>query len=100
MLWNSVELYQQPFWLWIKDLTQPDQFFVLPIAMGASMLVQTAFQPVPEEQPQMKYVMWGMPVFLTFVMLKMPAGLSLYIFANNILTIIQQLYIKRRYATI
>ncbi len=97
MLWNSVELYQRPFGLWIFDLTQPDPFFVLPVAMGASMFIQQAFQPPIDDQPQMKYVMWGMPIFLTFIMLKLPAGLSLYIFTNNILTIGQQLYIKQRY---
>ena len=97
MLWNSVELYQQPFMLWITDLTAPDPYYVLPVAMGISMFIQQAFQPTMEDQPQMKYVMWGMPFFLTFIMLKMPAGLSLYIFINNILTIFQQLLIKRRY---
>jgi YidC/Oxa1 family membrane protein insertase len=99
MLWNSVELYQQPFALWITDLTRPDPYYVLPIVMGVSMLIQQAFQPTPEDQPQMKYVMWAMPIFLTFIMLKMPSGLSLYILTNNILTIFQQMYIKRRYGT-
>ncbi len=99
MLWNSVELYQQPFMLWITDLTAPDPYYVLPIAMGISMFVQQAFQPAMEDQPQMKYVMMGMPFFLTFIMLKMPAGLSLYIFINNILTIFQQMLIKRRYGS-
>lgn len=97
MLWNSVELYQQPFILWITDLTAPDPYYVLPVAMGITMYIQQAFQPAMEDQPQMKYVMWGMPIFFTFIMLKMPAGLSLYIFINNILTIFQQLLIKRRY---
>ncbi len=97
MLWNSVELYQQPFIGWLTNLTAPDPFYILPVAMGISMAVQTAFQPTPQDQPQMKYMMWGMPVFLTFIMLKMPAGLSLYIFVNNVLTIFQQMYIKRRY---
>ena len=99
MLWNSVELYQQPFGLWIMDLTRPDPYYVLPVVMGVSMLIQQAFQPTMEDQPQMKYVMWAMPIFLTFIMLKLPAGLSLYIFTNNILTIFQQVYIKRRYGT-
>ena len=99
MLWNSVELYQQPFLGWLSNLTAPDQFYILPVAMGISMAIQTAFQPTPQEQPQMKYMMWGMPVFLTFIMLKMPSGLSLYIFVNNVLTIFQQMYIKRRYGS-
>lgn len=96
MLRNSVELYDQPFYGWITDLTRPDQFFVLPILMGLSMLAQQAFTPVPADQPQMKYVMWSMPIFLTLVMLNMPSGLSLYILTNNLLTIFQQLIIKRK----
>ncbi|HXW53304.1 MAG TPA: YidC/Oxa1 family membrane protein insertase, partial [Myxococcota bacterium] len=68
----------------------------LPILMGATMLIQQAFTPPPPDQPQMKYVMWAMPVFLTFIMLNMPSGLSLYILTNNLLTILQQLIIKKR----
>ena len=96
-LWGSVELYQQPFFGWLVDLTLPDPLYILPVAMGATMAIQTAFQPAPEDQPQMKYIMWGMPVFLTFIMLSLPAGLSLYMLTNNLLTILQQAYIKKKY---
>lgn len=95
MLRNSVELFDQPFYWWLTDLTRPDQYYVLPILMGASMFVQQAFTPPPTDQPHMKYVMWGMPIFLTVIMLNMPSGLSLYILTNNLLTIIQQIIIKR-----
>ena len=96
-LWGSVELYQQPFVGWLVDLTLPDPLYILPVAMGVTMAIQTAFQPAPEDQPQMKYIMWGMPVFLTFIMLNLPAGLSLYMLTNNLLTILQQAYIKKKY---
>lgn len=96
MLRNSVELFDQPFYWWITDLTRPDQYFVLPVLMGVSMLIQQAFTPPPTDQPHMKYVMWAMPVFLTFIMLNMPSGLSLYILTNNLLTIGQQIIIKKR----
>ncbi len=96
-LWGSVELYQQPFFGWLTDLTMPDPLYVLPIAMGVTMAIQTAFQPAPEDQPQMKYIMWGMPIFLTVIMISLPAGLSLYMLTNNLLTIVQQYYIKRKY---
>jgi YidC/Oxa1 family membrane protein insertase len=96
-LWGSVELYQQPFVGWLIDLTLPDPLYILPVAMGVTMAIQTAFQPAPEDQPQMKYIMWGMPVFLTFIMLNLPAGLSLYMLTNNLLTILQQAYIKKKY---
>ncbi len=96
MLRNSVELFDQPFYWWMTDLTQPDQYFVMPILMGGTMLIQQAFTPPPADQPHMKYVMWSMPIFLTFIMLNMPSGLSLYMLTNNLLTIIQQLLIKRQ----
>jgi YidC/Oxa1 family membrane protein insertase len=95
MLRSSVELYDQPFYGWITDLTRPDQFYILPILMGGSMLIQQLLTPTPADQPQMKYLMWAMPIFLTFIMLNMPSGLSLYILTNNLLTILQQIIIKR-----
>ncbi|MES2504347.1 MAG: membrane protein insertase YidC [Myxococcota bacterium] len=98
MLGNSVELYEQPFYGWITDLTKPDPYYVMPVVMGLSMLISQWIMPpaIDESQPQMKYVMWFMPVFLTFVMLSMPAGLSIYMLVNNLLTIAQQMYIKQR----
>lgn len=99
MLLNSVELFQQPFYFWVVDLTKADPYYIIPVVMGISMLVQTFFQPTPEDQPHMRYIMLGMPLFLTFIMLNMPSGLSLYIFTNNILTIAQQFYIKKKYAS-
>jgi YidC/Oxa1 family membrane protein insertase len=102
-LWNSVELYQQPFAMWITDLSQPDisplfGWPLLPLLVGALMFFQTTLQPPPQDQPQMKYVMWGMPIMFTFFMLQMPSGLSLYMITNSILTMAQQIYIKRKYA--
>jgi YidC/Oxa1 family membrane protein insertase len=96
MLRNSVELFDQPFYGWITDLTTPDPYYVLPLLMGISMLIQQLLTPTPADQPQMKYVMMAMPVFLTFIMLNMPSGLSLYILTNNLLTILQQIIIKRQ----
>jgi YidC/Oxa1 family membrane protein insertase len=102
-LWNSVELYQQPFIAGITDLSQPEQllfgFPLLPILVGVLMLGQTMLQPPPQDQPQMKYVMWGMPIMFTFFMLQMPSGLSLYMITNSVLTMAQQFFIKRKYAT-
>ena len=101
-LWNSVELYQQPFFAWITDLSQPDVFpafgfAFLPFVVGVLMLGQTLMQPPPQDQPQMKYVMWGMPIMFTFFMFGMPSGLSLYMITNSLLTVMQQLYIKKKF---
>lgn len=101
-LWSSVELYQQPFFAGITDLSQPDAllfgFPLLPLLVGGLMLGQTLMQPPPQDQPQMKYVMWGMPIMFTFFMLQMPSGLSIYMITNSLLTMAQQFYIKRKYA--
>lgn len=96
-LWKSVELFQQPFAVWLTDLSAPDPFYVLPVIMGLTMFIQSRFQPTPADQPQMKYVQMGMPFFLTFIMLNMPAGLTLYMVTNNFLSIAQQAFIKRKY---
>jgi|GEM_PF-460601 len=100
-LWLSVELFQKPAFLWLTDLSQPDVsplmgFPLLPLLVGALMAVQTLMQPAPEEQPQMKYVMWAMPVMFTFFMLSMPSGLSLYMITNSIWTLAQTFIIKKK----
>lgn len=102
MLGNSVELYEQPFYFWIKDLTHPDPLFILPVGMGVSMFISQWLMPptVDDSHPQMKYALWIMPIFLTIVMLNLPSGLSIYMLINNLLTIFQQIYIKKRFGEI
>jgi YidC/Oxa1 family membrane protein insertase len=97
MLSNSVEIYQKPFAGWLIDLTQRDPYYVLPVLMGISMVVQQLMQPVQDDQKAMKYAMLITSVFFTFIMLNLPSGLSLYMLTNNILTLIQQIVIKRRF---
>lgn len=99
----AVELYQQPFAFGIVDLTQPDMLLpfgisLLPLIVGALMLGQTWLQPPPDDQPQMKYMMWFMPFMFTFLMLQMASGLSIYMITNSLLTMAQQFYIKKKYA--
>ncbi len=100
---QAVELYQQPFAMGIVDLTRPDLLLpfgisLLPLIVGALMLGQTFIQPPPDDQPQMKYMMWFMPFMFTFLMLGMASGLSIYMITNSVLTMAQQLYIKKKYA--
>lgn len=99
----AVELYQQPFGMGIVDLTQPDALLpfgisLLPLIVGGLMLAQTFMQPPPDDQPQMKYMMWFMPFMFTFLMLQMASGLSIYMITNSLLTMAQQFYIKKKYA--
>jgi YidC/Oxa1 family membrane protein insertase len=94
VLLASVELRHAPFVLWIDDLSSPDPWFVLPILMGATMLIQTRLNPEPPDPVQAK-VMKIMPVAFSVFFFFFPAGLVLYWLVNNILSIAQQWYINR-----
>ena len=88
-LQTSVELYREPF-LWIQDLTVKDPIYVLPLLMGASSFITQRLSPQPADSTQAKMMLYFFPIFFTFIMLNVPAGLTLYIFVNNLLSIVQQ----------
>ena len=94
VLLASVELRQAPFMLWIKDLASPDPWFVLPILMGATMIIQTKLNPEPPDPVQAK-VMKIMPIAFSIFFFFFPAGLVLYWLVNNVLSIAQQWHINR-----
>ncbi len=89
ILYMTVELRQAPFLLWVTDLSVPDPYYVLPVLMGVSMVVQQKIMPTTMDPTQAK-MMLLLPVFLTFLFLTFPAGLVIYWLTNNVLTILQQ----------
>lgn len=95
LLASMIELRQTPFFLWIKDLSVKDPYYVLPIIMGITMLIQQKMTPSTVDPTQAK-VMLIMPVIFTFFFLNFPSGLVLYWLVNNVLTIGQQ-YATTRY---
>ena len=94
VLLESVELRQAPFILWIHDLASADPYYILPILMGASMLLQQKLSPPPAD-PMHAKMMMIMPVIFTVLFISAPAGLVLYWVVNNILTMAQQSFITR-----
>ncbi len=96
---NMVELKGAYFILWLKDLSAPDPFFVLPILMGITMLIQqkmtTTPSPSPEAETQQKIMTYGIPVFLTFLAFSWPSGLLLYWSISNIFSIFQQFFVNK-----
>lgn len=96
VLLESVELRQADFMFWLKDLSIPDPYYVLPLIMGASMLAQHFLNPAPTD-PLQKKIMMGMPIVFTVFFLWFPAGLVLYWVVNNLLSIAQQYYITRKF---
>ena len=95
VLFESVELRQAPFFLWIEDLAIMDPYFVLPLLMGASMWFMQTLNPPPADPMQAK-MMKIMPVMFTVMFLFFPAGLVLYWLVNNVLGIAQQWYINHQ----
>ena len=99
VLLGAVELRNAPWLGWITDLSTPDPFYVLPVIMGASMLVQTRLNPTPPDPVQAK-VMLLMPIVFSVMFFFFPAGLVLYWTMQNILGIGQQWYINKNTANL
>ncbi len=88
MLGAAVELVHVPF-LWLPDLTAQDPIYVLPLALGAMMFLNTRMMPSSGDEAQAKMMRWIMPVMFTAFMLFLPSGLGVYIFVNTALSVIQ-----------
>ena len=96
VLLSSVEMRNAPWTLWIKDLSVPDPYFILPIIMAVSMFVQTRLNPTPPDPLQAKIMLW-MPIIFSVMFFFFPAGLVLYWVVNNILSIAQQWQINQMF---
>ena len=104
VLRSTIDLRQSPFFLWITDLSQPDVIFDfgfsilgikavsgLALLMGVTMFIQ---QKQSVTDPRQKAMVWMMPIMFTFMFSGFPAGLNLYYFMFNLMSIIQQYYIN------
>ena len=95
VLLSSVEMRNAPWVGWIQDLSTPDPYFILPLIMTLTTLLQTALNPAPPDPMQAK-LMWMMPLIFSVMFFFFPAGLVLYWITNNILSIAQQWMINTR----
>lgn len=95
VLLSSVEMRGAPWILWIKDLSTPDPYYILPLLMMLSSLLQTALNPAPPDPMQAK-MMWFMPLIFGVMFFFFPSGLVLYWLTNNLLSIAQQWIINTR----
>jgi YidC/Oxa1 family membrane protein insertase len=89
VLLSSVEVRGAPWIGWISDLSVPDPWFILPVVMAATTMLQTALNPTPPDPMQAK-LMWYMPLIFSVMFFFFPAGLVLYWITNNVLSIAQQ----------
>jgi YidC/Oxa1 family membrane protein insertase len=95
VLLESVEMRQAPFIFWIQDLSTKDPYYVLPVLMGITMFAQQKLNPAPIDPVQQK-IMMSLPFVFTVFFAFFPAGLVLYWFVNNLLSIAQQWAITKR----
>ena len=95
VLLSSVEMRNAPWVMWIHDLSSPDPYYILPIVMTLTTVLQTALNPAPPDPMQAK-MMWFMPLAFSVMFFFFPAGLVLYWITNNILSIAQQWVINTR----
>jgi YidC/Oxa1 family membrane protein insertase len=95
VLLSSVEMRNAPWIGWVHDLSVKDPFFILPLLMTATTVLQTWLNPTPPDPVQAK-MMWIMPLAFSVMFFFFPAGLVLYWFVNNLLSITQQWLINRQ----
>lgn len=95
VLLSSVEMRGAPWILWIQDLSAKDPYYILPVIMTLSTMLQTALNPQPPDPLQAK-MMWFMPLIFSVMFFLFPAGLVLYWITNNLLSIAQQWVINTR----
>jgi YidC/Oxa1 family membrane protein insertase len=91
----AIELRHSPFFGWIQDLSAKDPYYITPILMGATMLIQQRMSP-PVGDPMQNKIMMLMPIIFTFLFLNFPSGLVIYWLFNNIISIGQQYYINKK----
>jgi YidC/Oxa1 family membrane protein insertase len=95
VLLSSVEMRNAPWIGWVKDLSAPDPYFILPLLMTLSSLVQTWLNPKPAD-PMQARMMWIMPLIFSGMFFFFPSGLVLYWLTNNVLSIVQQYVINKK----
>jgi YidC/Oxa1 family membrane protein insertase len=95
VLLSSVEMRNAPWVMWIHDLSSPDPYYILPVVMTLTTMLQTALNPAPPDPMQAK-LMWFMPLAFSVMFFFFPSGLVLYWITNNILSIAQQWIINTR----
>ncbi len=101
MLSSTGELYQQAFIPgWIDDLTNTDPFYIMPIVLMATMFAQARLTPMgpatdPSQKLQQRMMQYGMPLMFGVMAFFFPAGLTLYIFTNTILSAMHSIYMNK-----
>lgn len=96
MLAVTIEMRQAPFMLWLHDLSRRDPYYVTPVLMGASWVLQQLMTSSSIPDPMQRKMMMLMPIIFTFFMMNMPSGLVIYWLTSNVLGMAQQFLTNKR----
>ncbi len=94
---HTFDLRQSPFFFWIKDLTQHDPFYVLPILMAGLMIGYQKMMPMPSMDPTQAKMMKFLPILFSVFMVFYPSGLALYVITNTVISMVRQAFLTRHY---
>ena len=94
MLDSSIELRAAPFMGWIQDLSRHDPYYITPVVMGVSMVVQQKMTPSAGD-PMQKRMMMLLPVVFTFFFLNLSSGLVVYFLFSNLFAMMFQVLMQR-----
>ena len=92
----TIEFRGAPAFGWINDLSQPDPYYILPLAMGVTQFVTQKMTPTNTD-PKMKPMLYMMPAVMVFIFLRFSSGLVFYYTWVNIFQMLQQIYINRQF---
>jgi YidC/Oxa1 family membrane protein insertase len=96
MLAGAIELRHAPWIFWIHDLSAKDPFYVLPIVMAITTYFSTKMMPQPASvDPSQQKMLAFMPLMFAFIFINLSAGLNLYYFTSNLVSVAQQVYLNR-----
>lgn len=91
---KSIEFWRQPFVFWLKDLSAPDPYWITPVVMGLTMIIQikqtSATSPAPDSKVQQAMMTYMMPAMMTFFFLNMSSGLVVYFLFSNVFAWLMQ----------
>jgi YidC/Oxa1 family membrane protein insertase len=90
VLSSSIELYQAPFFGWITDLSAKDPYYILPILLALTMLVQG----LTGDKSQ-RFTFMAMALVVAAMMVNLAAGLVLYIVVSTMLGLLQTFIQKK-----
>ncbi len=96
LLRNAINVRHEVWILWIKDLSMLDPYYVLPILMGLTQIILAKMSPASGDANQKKMMTYMMPVVITFFVMRLASGLTLYWFVSNLLQLGQQHYINKK----